>query len=161
MIRYACLLVVGTVLPFVLAVLGSYIVLAHTTVGRQSIYILLHSQQMTDQQLAHAIGRNPFAVLHWAGLLECAIDPILALLVGAYVACFERRIPGRITALVLAPYFLWNFRSLAFATVRPPAETALKIAKVLGTNAAYIMVAAFAAFAIARLLGNGPNARQS
>ena len=40
----------------------------------------------------------------------------------------------------------------AFATIRTPAQTVAEIAKVLGTNAVYIAVAAALAIAIAKLL---------
>jgi hypothetical protein len=40
----------------------------------------------------------------------------------------------------------------AFATIRTPAQTVVEIAKVLGTNAVYIVVAAVIAIAVARLL---------
>ena len=107
---------------------------------------------MTDQQLADAIGEDPVAVLRRSGLMMKATDPIVAIIVAVLVALVERQKPGRMAALVLIPFFLWDFSMSAFSTIRTPAKTVLEIVKVLGANAAYIVMAALVAFAIARLL---------
>lgn len=145
-------LIFAVILPFVLTVLGSYIIAEHTRDGRLAMWVILHSQTMTDQQLAHAIGEDPFAVLRRSGMMMKAIAPTVAIIVGCLVAIFVRKKTGRVVALVLSPYFLWDFSMSAFATIRTPAQTVVEIAKVLGTNAVYIAVAAVLAIAVARLL---------
>jgi hypothetical protein len=81
-----------------------------------------------------------------------AIAPTVAIIVGCLVATFLRKKTGRVVALVLSPYFLWDFSMSAFATIRTPAQTVVEIAKVLGTNAVYLAVASVLAIAVARLL---------
>jgi hypothetical protein len=133
-------------------VLGSYLVSAHTKNGKLATWLIMHSQTMTDQQLAHAIGEDPFAVVRRSGLMMEAIDPVIAIIMGILVGLVERERPGRTVALVLTPFFLWNFSMSAFATIRTPAKTVLEIVKVLGENAVYAAVAALVAIAIVRLL---------
>jgi hypothetical protein len=144
--------VLGAALPFFLTVFGSYAVYAYTESGRLAMWIILHSQQMNDDQLARAIGQDPFAVIHRAGLMAKAVSPIVALIVGILVASLEKQIPGRLTALTLTPYFIWDFSMGAFSVVRSPARATLYAAKVLGTNAAYMGLAVIAAIAVSRLL---------
>jgi hypothetical protein len=146
------ILIFAAILPFVLTVLGSYIIEDHTRDGRLAMWVILHSQTMTDQQIAHAIGENPFAVLRRSGMMMKAIAPTVAIIVGCLVATFLRKKTGRVVALVLSPYFLWDFSMSAFATIRTPAQTVVEIARVLGTNAVYIAVASVLAIAVARLL---------
>jgi hypothetical protein len=145
-------LVFAAILPFILAILGSYIIGEHTRDGRLAMWVILHSQTMTDQQLAHAIGEDPFAVLRHSGMMMKAIAPAVAILVGCFVALLVRKKTGRMVALVLTPYFLWDFSMSAFAKIRTPPQTLLEIARVLGTNAAYIMSAVVVAVAVVRLL---------
>jgi hypothetical protein len=145
-------LIFAAILPFVLTVLGSYIIEDHTRDGRLAMWVILDSQTMTDQQLAHAIGEDPFAVLLRSGMMMKAIAPAVAIIVGCLVAILVRKKTGRVVALVLSPYFLWDFSMSAFATIRTPAQTAVEIAKVLGTNAVYIAVSAVIAIAVVRLL---------
>ena len=145
-------LVFAAILPFILTILGSYIVGEHTRDGRLAMWVILHSQTMTDQQLAHAIGEDPFAVLRRSGTMMKAIAPTVAILVGCLVALLVRKKTGRMVALVLTPYFLWDFSMSAFAKIRTPAQTLLEIARVLGTNAAYIAAAVLVAIAVVKLL---------
>ena len=49
------------------------------------MWVILHSQTMTDQQIAHAIGEDPFAVLRRSGMMMKAIAP----------RCYFRRLPRR------------------------------------------------------------------
>jgi hypothetical protein len=140
------------ILPFFLTVFGSYIVGEHTRDGRLAMWVILHSQTMTDQQLAHAIGEDPFAVLRRSSMMMKAITPTVAILVGCFVALLMRKKTGRTVALVLTPYFLWDFYMSAFAKIRTPTETLLEIAGVLGTNGAYIIAAVVIAVSVARLL---------
>jgi hypothetical protein len=144
--------VFAAILPFILTILGSYIIGEHTRDGRLAMWVILHSQTMTDQQLAHAIGEDPFAVLRRSGMMMKAIAPAVAIVVVCLVAFLVRKKTGRVAALVLSPYFLWDFSMSAFATIRTPAQTVVEIAKVLGTDAVYIVVAAVIAIAVARLL---------
>ncbi len=44
----------AAILPFVLAMLGPYIVSDHTRDGRLAVWVIIHSQTMTDQQLWHS-----------------------------------------------------------------------------------------------------------
>jgi hypothetical protein len=145
-------LVFGTTLPFVLTIFGSYIIGEHTRDGRLAMWVILHSQTMTDQQLAHAIGEDPFAVLQRSGMMMKAIAPSVAILVGCLVALLVRKSTGRMVALVLTPYFLWDFSMSAFAKVRTPPQTLLEIARVLATNSAYIVIAVLIGVGLARLL---------
>jgi hypothetical protein len=146
------LLVFAAILPFALTVLGAYIVEEHTRDGRRAMWLIVHSQRMTDQQLAHAIGDDPFAVLRRARMMTKAIAPTVAIMVGCFVALLVRRKTGRLVALVLTPYFVWDFSKTAFAYVRTPAQTLVEIVKVLGVNAAYIVTAVFIAIAVVRHL---------
>jgi hypothetical protein len=152
--RRASVIVLAALLPFVLTVFGSYIIEEHTRDGKLAMWLILHSQTMTDQQLARAIGQDPFAVLHREGMMAEAVAPTVAIIVGILVALVVKKKTGRMVALALTPYFLWDFSISAFAAVRPPAQTLVEMAKVLGTNAAYIGTAALIAVAIARLLTN-------
>ena len=145
-------LVFAAILPFILTILGSYMIGEHTRDGRLAMWVILHSQTMTDQQLAHAIGEDPFAVLRRSGMMMKAIAPAVAILIGCFVALLVRKKTGRMVALVLTPYFLWDFSMSAFAKSRTPAQTLLEIARVLGTNAAYIMIAVVVAVAVVKLL---------
>ena len=145
-------LVFAAILPFVLTILGAWIIEDHTRDGRLAMWVILHSQTMTDQQLAHAIGEDPFSVLRRSGMMAKAIAPTVAIIVGCFVALLVRKKTGRMVALVLSPYFLWDFSMSAFASVRTPAQTLVEIAKVLGTNAAYIATAVLVAVAVVRLL---------
>ena len=145
-------LVFAAILPFLLTIFGSYIVGTHTRDGRLAMWVILHSQTMTDQQLAHAIGEDPFAVLRRSGMMMKAIAPIAAITVACFVALLVRQKTSRAVGLVLSPYFLWDFSMSAFAKVRTPAQMLVEIAKVLGTNAAYIVIAIFVAVAVVRLL---------
>jgi len=151
-LRRVSVVALAVVLPFILTVLGSYIIEDHTRDGGLAMWLILHSQKMTDQQLAHAIGEDPFAVLRRSGLMLKAIAPTVAIIIGILVALLERKMPGRMVALVLTPYFLWDFSMSAFATVRTPAQTPVEIVKVLGMNAAYTAAAVFVAMAISRFL---------
>jgi hypothetical protein len=150
-LRRVSVFVLWTLLPFALTVFGSYLVSAHTRDGKLAMWLVFHSQTMTDQQLAHAIGEDPFAVLRRAGLMMKAIDPVVAIIVGIFVAFTEKKRPGRMVALVLTPFYLWDFAMSAFSTPRTPAGTLLEIAKVLGANAAYTAMAVLVAIAIAFL----------
>jgi hypothetical protein len=152
--------VFGAVLPFFLMALGSYAIYSYTESGRLAMWIMLHSQQMNDDQLARAIGQDPFAVIHRAGLMPKAVSPIVALIVGILVASLEKQIPGILTALTLTPYFIWDFSMRAFSVVRSPAQAALYTTKVLGTNVAYVGLAVVAAVAVSRLLLHVWSARQ-
>lgn len=80
-----------------------------------------------------------------------SIDPVVAIIVGIFVALIEKERAGRMVALVLTPCYLWSFTNLAFATLRTPVGTLLEIAKVLGTYATYTAMAALVAIAIAFL----------
>jgi hypothetical protein len=144
-------LVLAAILPFVLTVLGGYVIAEHTRDGRLAMWVILHSQTMTDQQIAHAIGTDPFAVLRRSGMMAKAIAPTVAIIVSFFFALLVRKRTGKLVVLVLTPYFLWDF-SMSFATIRTPAQTLVEIAKVLGTNAAYVAMAAFVAVATVRLL---------
>jgi hypothetical protein len=150
--RRASVVVLAAILPFVLTVFGSYIIEEHTRDGKLAMWLILHSQTMTDQQLARAIGEDPFAVLRRSGMMMKAIAPTVAIIAGILVALVVKKKTGRMVALALTPYFLWDFSMSAFATVRTPAQTVVEIAKVLGTNAAYIGTAVLIAVLIARLL---------
>jgi len=50
-----------------------------------AMWLVLHSQTMTDQQLADAIGEDPFAVLRRSSLMMKSIDPAVAILIGILV----------------------------------------------------------------------------
>ena len=102
-------LLFAAILPFVLTILGSYIIEDHTRDGRLAMWVILHSQTMTDQQLAHAIGEDPFAVLRRSGMMMKVIAPAVAIIVGCFVALLVET--GRVVALALSPYFLWDFSS--------------------------------------------------
>ncbi|SRR6266404_4062599 len=145
-------LIFAAILPFILTVLGSYIIEDHTRDGRLAMWLILHSRTMTDQQLAHAIGEDPFAVLRRSGMMMKAIAPTVAVMVGCFVALLMRKKTGRVVVLVLTPYFLWDFSMSAFATVRTPAQTLVEIGKVLGTNAAYVATAVCVGVVLVRLL---------
>jgi hypothetical protein len=144
-VRYVFLLPIAVVLPFVLTALGDYLVQAHTRDGRLAMYVVLHSQQLSDEELAHAIGQDPFAVIRRAGLMSSAVVPIAAVLSGIFVVCFETRRPGIVAALVLMPYLLFDFAHMALATRGTAAQTVAKIITVLGTDAAYMITAVIAA----------------
>jgi hypothetical protein len=146
------MLIFAAMLPFVLTVLGAYIVEDHTRDGRLAMWVIVHSRTMTDQQIAHAIGEDPFGVLRRSGMMMKAIAPTVAIIVGCLIAIFVRKKTGRVVALVLSPYFLWDFSMSAFATIRTPAQTVVEIAKVLSTNVVYIAISAVLAIAVARLL---------
>ena len=146
---------VGVILPFILTLVGDYVIQMHTRDGKLAMYAVQHSREMTDQQLARAIGTSPFAVVRRAGQMTRAIPPIVALVSAILAACLEKRTPGKITALILTPYFLWDFSMSAFSIVRTPSQAVFEAARVLGTNAMYIAVAAVVAIAVARLLAQG------
>src|SRR5580704_920527 len=146
------MLIFAAMLPFVLTVLGAYIVEDHTRDGRLAMWVIVHSRTMTDEQIAHAIGEDPFGVLRRSGMMMKAIAPTVAIIVGCLIAIFVRKKTGRVVALVLSPYFLWDFSMSAFATIRTPAQTVVEIAKVLSTNVVYIAICAVLAIADARLL---------
>jgi hypothetical protein len=79
------------------------------------------------------------------------VPAAIVLLIAALVACFEKRSPGKIAALALTPYFLWDFSMTAFSKVRAPLQAALYAGKVLGANFAYVMLAAVVAAALVRV----------
>ena len=151
-IKLSLVLAFAAILPFVLMVLGAYIVEEHTRDGRLAMWLIVHSQTMTDQQLAHAIGEDPLAVMRRSRMMMKAIDPAVAIIVGCFVALLLRKNTGKVVALVLTPYFLFDFSKMAFAYVQTPARTLIEIAKVLGTNTAYIASAVLVAVALVRLL---------
>ncbi|HEY3767210.1 MAG TPA: hypothetical protein VGN44_00930 [Candidatus Angelobacter sp.] len=146
-------IMVGIILSFLLTAFGTYIITDHTTTGRLAIFAIRHSHDMTDQQLVQAVGQDPFAVVRRAGRMMKAVDPIVSLILGILVGCFERRMPGKITVLVLMPYSLWAFFKLAFAVPRPNGSTALEIVRTMGIETLYIAIGAFAAIAVVRFLG--------
>ena len=152
--RRIAITVLGAILPFLLVALGSYFVETHTTDGRLAMYVMLYSQQMSDQQLAQAIGQDPFAVIRRTALMTRAVKLVAALVVGILIACFERRMPGKLTALVLTPYFIWDFSMRAFSVARTPAQTAITIGKVLGVNVAWVVLSVLVALAVARLIAH-------
>src|SRR5882762_7879694 len=73
-LRRVLIILCGTVLPFLLMVFGSYLVSTHTKDRRMAMWLVLHSQTMTDQQLADAIGEDPFAILRRSSLMMKSID---------------------------------------------------------------------------------------
>ncbi|MGB6474396.1 MAG: hypothetical protein WBF04_09985 [Candidatus Sulfotelmatobacter sp.] len=125
----------------------------HTRDGRLAMQVILlgSGTTMTDAQIAHAIGDDPVRVIRRASELGDAAILTVGLIVGIFVACFEKRSPGRMTALTLAPYLFWNFWHEAFARTLPPAEAAFKVAKVSGINIAYLALAILVSVAVARL----------
>jgi hypothetical protein len=149
--RRVLIVVLGIPLCFGLTAIGAYVVSVHTTSGRLATFAVLHSHDMSYQQIRQAIGQDPITVIRNAGMLMSAIDPVVGLAVAVIIACVERRVPGRMTALILAPYFLWALSKSAFSVPRPAGQMALMISKAVGTNVMYIVVAVFVATAIARL----------
>jgi hypothetical protein len=154
-IRRIAIAALGVILPFVLVALGSYYVETHTREARLAMYVMLHSEQMNDQQLAQAVGENPLAVIRRAALMTQAVTPIVALIVGVLVGFFERKMPGRLTALALMPYFLWEFSKRVSSVALTPAQIALRGGKVLGISAVWVALAVLAALVIVRLLARG------
>jgi hypothetical protein len=100
-LRRVSVVALAVVLPFILTVLGSSIIEDHTRDGRLAMWLILHSQKMTDQQLADAIGEDPFAVLRRSGLMLKAIAPTVAIIIGILVAFLERKMPGRTRQVAL------------------------------------------------------------
>ena len=147
----------AAILPFVLAVLGAYTVVNYTTDGRLATYAIIHSQDMTDEQLIKVLGPHPRSVFHHAQLMMRAIDPVIALILGILVGLFEKRIPATMTVLTLVPYFLWTFSKTALAVSQPTGKAVLIWAKGLGIYAAYVLFAvAIARFLSRRMRKDGP-----
>jgi hypothetical protein len=143
---------IGVILPFVLSAIGDYVVQFHTRDGRLAMYAIRHSARMTDQELARAIGDDPFAVLRRAGMMSSAVTPIVVLLCGAFAALIERRSPGRMALLAVTPFLLWDFSMSAFSVPHPPALALLAAGRVLGVDALYAALAGLAALSATRVL---------
>jgi hypothetical protein len=136
--RRIAVVLFGMALVFILEGVLDNLVERHTRDGSLATRVILYSRTMTDEQIALAIGDDPVRVIRHASQMAAAVAPAVGLIFGIFVACFEKRIPGRMTALILAPYFFWNFWHLAFATGSPPAEAAFKVIKVCAINATYL-----------------------
>jgi len=154
--RRIAVVLFGIVLAFLLGGVLDYLVATHTRDGRLAMRVVLlgSGTTMTDAQIAHAIGDDPVRVIRRASQMGDAAELSVGLIVGILVACVEKRVPGRMTAFTLAPYFFWNFWNEAFARALPPAESAFKVAKVSGINAVYLALAILVSVAVARLFSS-------
>ena len=141
----------GIALAFLLEGVLDYLVQTQTKDGRLAMHVILYSQTMSQPQVAHAIGDDPMRVVRRASRMGDAAEAAVGVIVGIFVACFEKQIAGRITALILTPYFFWNFWHIAFARALPPAEAGFKVIKVSGISAAYLALAVLISVAAARL----------
>jgi len=145
--RRVAILLFGIVLALILGFFMDYQLEKHTRNGRltKQIIMLGYETTMTDAQIAHAIGDDPMRILRRASWMEYAEELVVGLIVGIFVACFEKRIPGRMTALILVPYIFflefWHFKRLPAAAV----------AKMFGINAACLAAAILVSVAVARL----------
>ena len=152
--RRAAIVLPGILLAFILGFFMDYQIEKHTRNGRLAMQVL-HlgiTTNMTDAQIAHAIGDDPFRVLRRSVWMEYAVQLTVSLFVGTFVACFEKRIPGRMTALTLAPYTLWcYYEHLPFTRALPSKAAAFAVAKDFGLSAAYLALAILIAVAVARL----------
>lgn len=151
--RRTAVVLFGIVLTFLLGGVLDYLVATHTRDGRLAMQVILLGLRttMTDAQIAHAIGDDPVRVIRRASQMGDASVLTVGLIVGIFVAYFEKRSPGRMTALTLAPYLFWNFWHEAFARVLPPAKAAFEIVKVSGINTAYLALAILVSVVVARL----------
>ncbi len=145
--RRIAIVLFGIVLAFILGFFMDYQIERHTRNGRlaRQVIMLGIETTMTDAQIAHAIGDDPMRVLRRASWTEYAEELIVGIIVGILVACFEKRIPGRMTALILATYIFclefWHFKRLPAAAV----------VKMFGINAACLAAAILVSIAVARL----------
>jgi hypothetical protein len=148
----------GILLAFILGFFIDYQIEKHTRNGRLASQVL-HlgiETNMTDAQIAHTIGDDPFRVLRRSVRMEYAVQLSVGLIVGIFVACFERRIPGRMMALTLAPYTLWcYYEHLPFTRALPPKAAAFAVAKDFGLSAAYLALAILVSVVVARLFSRG------
>jgi ABC-type glucose/galactose transport system permease subunit len=119
------------------------------------MFAIRHSQEMTNAELTHTIGDDPVAVVRRAGLMTRAIAPIVAIISGLLVALFERRMPGRMTILVLLPYFVWDFSMSASSSDPSISGVALDAVRIAGFSAIYITFAALISLVFARLVWSG------
>jgi hypothetical protein len=149
--RRVAVVLVGISLAFILQGALDYILETHTKTGKLGLKVIYYSRTMTDQEIARAIGEDPFRALRRASLMLDAVVPAVGLVVGMLVACFERRMPGRLTVLALAPLLCVNFRHVAFGTALPRAELALKVLRESGMDAAYLALAVLTSVGVARL----------
>jgi len=119
----------------------------HTRNGRLSRQVILLGTEttMTDAQIAHVIGDDPMRILRRASWMEYAEELIVGLIVGIFVACFEKRIPGGMTVLTLVPY-IFCLESRHFELL-----SAAAVEKMFGKNAACLALAIFVSVAAARL----------
>jgi len=151
--RRTAIVLFGIVLAFLLGGVLDYLVATHTRDGKLAMQVIQlgSGTTMTDAQIAHAIGDDPVRVIRRASQMGDASVLTVGLIVGILVACVEKRIPGRMTAFTLVPYFFWNFWHEAFARGLPPAESVFKVARVSGINIAYLALAILVSVAVARL----------
>lgn len=150
----ACILILLAILPFPFFGFASYLIEVHTKDGRLAMWAIFASQKMTDQQIAHAIGQDPWALIQRVGRMTDAVDPIIAAIVGILVALVAKRKAVRFTPYILAPFFLWDFYMSAFSTLRPPLQAAIFAAKVLGNSAACIAIAVLSAAIVSWLINH-------
>lgn len=150
--RRVAVVLVGISLAFILQGALDYGLETHTRTGKLGLKVIYYSQTMTDQEIARAIGEDPFRALRRASLMLEAVVPAVGLVVGILIASFERRMPGRLTVLALLPLLCVNFRHLAFGKALPQAEPALKILRESGIDAAYLALAVLTSVGVARLL---------
>src|SRR5438270_8962319 len=136
--RRVAIAIVGIALAFLLEGVGIYLVETHTETAKLASRVIWYSQTMNDKQIEQAIGQDPFEVIRRAALMEDAVVPALALVVGISIGFFERRKPGTLTTLVLMPVFLTNLWYIAFVKGRPGSEMALKPLKEFGTYGIYL-----------------------
>jgi len=153
--RRIAIVLLGAVLAFLLQGLVYFLLETHTRTGRLGLQIIFYAQTMTDKQIADAIGEDPFRALRRVSLLMEAVLPTVGLIIAMLVACIERRIPGRMTALILAPCFFWNFWHLAFARALPRAELVLKVLKESGIDVACLALAVWVSIVVAQFLTPG------
>ena len=140
----------GIALAFLLEGVLDYIVQTQTRDGRLAMRVILYSQTMSDEQIGHAIGDDPMRVVRRASRMGDAAEVAVGLIVGILVACFEKRIPGRLTAVILTPFFFWNFWHIAFARALPPRDAVFKVARVSGISAIYLALSVLMSVAVAR-----------
>lgn len=152
--RRTAIVLSGILLAFILGFFMDYQIERHTRNGRLAMQVL-HlgiEANMTDAQIAHAIGDDPFRVLRRSVRMEYGVQLTVSLFVGIFVACFERRIRGKMTALTLAPYILWCYYDhFPFTRALPPKAAAFAVAKDVGLSAACLALSILVSVAVARL----------
>ncbi len=154
-IRRVSIVFSGILLSFILGGTISYVLETHTELGRRALRVIFYSQTMTDQQIAEAIHDDPFRVIQRASLMLDGVVPAVGVILGLLVTSFERRIPGKLTALTFTPYLLWNLRHVAFANTLSVGDSGMRIAKESAIHATCLAIAVVTSVGLARLLSRG------